>query len=289
MVICIIMNEHYFDNIDTEEKAYWLGFLYADGYNIKNRIIGVKLAIRDKIHVEKFCNSIGVPINKIYLRSPHNTPYMNRVIKSSGSAEINISNRRLADAAYSCGMIPRKSLILKFPTNTIISNNLMRHFIRGYFDGDGCLTNGYANHATRYRVIILSSKDFCEGLCNFVNEELGINMTLWDKKKTNIYKTCISGNIQVKKFMDWIYGDSVVYLDRKFILYKLLCDKSKLIEDRFKNTYSKYNNITFDKSRNKWIANARINKKTKRIGQYMTELEAYNSQQHFLSSIVYDT
>jgi len=281
------MNEHYFDNIDTEEKAYWLGFLYADGYNIDLYRIGTHLALREIDHVKLFAKCVEAPVERVHTKPPYKFKAMGRIINSSGSVTLNLNSKHMAETANKKGLTPRKSLTLKFPTNDIVPVELMKHFIRGYFDGDGHIGKTTIKGIHRYRVIIVSSKDFCEGLSKFTNKELDINMTVWDKKKTNIYKNSIGGNRQTKIFCDWMYKDASIYLHRKFVIYKELCEKIKKIDERLDNTYSKYNNISFDKSRGKWTASVRINKKTKLIGRYATEMDAYNAQIQFKLFNVY--
>jgi len=276
------MNDTFFDNIDTQEKAYWLGFLYADGYHTKPYRVGVKLAVKDKSHIEKLCDAVQVSYDRIKFRPPSEKFCMGRIIRSSGSSELNINNKHLSISAKACGLVPNKSLILTFPSENILPLKFVRHFIRGYFDGDGCLTVGITNHISRYRMIILSSKDFCEGLCEQIQRSLNIRVKIWDKKQTNIYKICISGNRQVKQFMDWLYNDSTIHLDRKHILYEQMCDVISAIDNRAVKSYSKYNNITFDKSRNKWIAMARINKKTVHVGRFDLERDAITAQADFM-------
>lgn len=276
------MRDTFFDVIDTQEKAYWLGFLYADGYHTRPHRIGVKLALRDKSHIEKLCVSLQVSPEKIRTRPPSETICMGRIIRGNGSAEINICNKRLSVSSNRCGLVPNKSLILSFPSYDILPSHLVNHFVRGYFDGDGCLTKGYSKNATRYRIIILSSRNFCTSLCEYINSELNIKMKNWDKKKTNIYKVCISGNRQVKRFVDWMYNGATLYLDRKYILYKELCETINRIDERGRTSYSQHNNITFDKTRQKWVAMIRINKKTAHIGRFDTETEAVNAQLDFV-------
>ena len=100
---------------------------------------------------------------------------------------------------------------------------------------------------------------------------------MW-KSKEKIDKIHISGNRQVKIFMDWLYKDASIFLKRKFDIYCNLVEKINQIDNRLKNKHSKYKNITFDKSRNKWMSFIRKNKKTKYIGRFDTEEEALKYQ-----------
>lgn len=54
-------NENIFSIIDNEEKAYWLGFLYADGYLTDQGLFGCALQEKDKAHLNKFLTFLGMP------------------------------------------------------------------------------------------------------------------------------------------------------------------------------------------------------------------------------------
>ena len=272
------MNTLYFDTIDTEDKAYWLGFLYADGYHTEKWYkIGINLSIRDIDHIKLFCKYLQIDTKKIKIRLPFQLIIQGRKVNSDGTSSINFSNKSMSEKLSKLGLVSKKSLILEFPNNNQVPSYLINHFIRGYFDGDGCLSKTEKNNVVRYGVTILSSKNFCKSLLNVVNKELKINMCMWNSK-VKIDKVHISGNRQVKIFMDWLYENASVYLKRKYETYKELNNKIEKIDKRLKNTYSSYNNITFDKSRNKWMVFIRVNKKTKNIGRFNTEIEAIKKQ-----------
>ena len=237
------MNELYFDKIDTQDKAYWLGFLYADGYHCENWYkIGMALSVKDINHIKSFCNYLKIDEKKIKTKPPFKINIQGRIVNSDGTSNIQFSNKHMSISLSLLGLISKKSLILKFPNKKQIPINLINHFIRGYFDGDGCLSKTEQNNITRYGVTILSSKDFCKSLLEIVNKKLKINMCMWNSKE-KIDKIHISGNRQVKKFMDWIYKDSIIHLDRKYKIYIYLNNKIKKIYKKFNNKYSYYNKI----------------------------------------------
>ena len=113
------------------------------------------------------------------------------------------------------GMTPNKSLTLSFPD---ISENLLPHFIRGVFDGDGSI---YKHKDNGYTLTITSTNDFCMSLKNIVEEKLNIHCGIYDAQNHNgITKVfTISGRIQTKKFLDWIYRDAELFLERKYNRY----------------------------------------------------------------------
>lgn len=121
-------NEKYFDIIDTQERAYFLGFLYADGYNnIKQGRIQIALQWRDFDILEKLQNNL----KSNYIINCN-------IFNGFKQCFLSINSRYLSNQLTKLGMLHKKSLILKFPTEDQVPKHLIRHFIRGYFDGDGC-------------------------------------------------------------------------------------------------------------------------------------------------------
>ena len=116
-------------------------------------------------------------------------------------------------------MRTKKSLILKFPTDEQVPSHLIRHFIRGHFDGDGCIHITKRNQA---RFDITSTNEFCIKLRDTIKSNLGIESGIYFKHGSSI--TCsleITGNTVCRKFFDWLYLDSNIHLDRKHDKYLL--------------------------------------------------------------------
>ena len=121
-----------FDCIDTEEKAYWLGFIFADGY-ISSRDNGFELSLKgsDIEHLHKFNKFMEHNKDNVKLGEAKNGD------KTFLRCRWGITNKHLWNTLNNLGCTPRKSLTLQFPN---ISEELEIPFIRGYFDGDGCLS-----------------------------------------------------------------------------------------------------------------------------------------------------
>lgn len=113
-------------------------------------------------------------------------------------------------------MTPNKSLTLKFPN---IDVQFIPDFIRGFFDGDGSVYNG--KKKTQFTLTITSTNDFCKELVKIVSEYVGINCHIYDASNHNgITKVfTVSGRNQVKAFMDWMYQDAEMFLERKHQRY----------------------------------------------------------------------
>lgn len=206
-------NENVFDSIDTEEKAYWLGYIFADGTisshksETKERFaFELCTCEKDRNHLEKFNSFIGyeginIKEGKVKLGDKTFTRY--RWV---------IGNRHLWEALNSLGCVPNKSLILKFP---IIPENLKRHFIRGYFDGDGSI--GIYNGKVQCS---------CIGTLDILNNILKDFM--WtphyhhDKRHSESTYSFQLTSEKAYEFLHYIYDDCNVYLNRKYNTFKCL-------------------------------------------------------------------
>ena len=192
-----------FEIIDTEEKAYWLGFLYADGcVSSAEDKIELGLAEKDYHHIEKFKNFMGIT-NKICYR------------QTSKSYRISFRSSKCKQDLINKGCVPKKSLILTWPSEIQVPRNLIRHFIRGYFDGDGWFTNT----TECFQVGIIGTENFIKGFLDTV-EDINKNNKIFICHRENGAKRYVFGAYQdVFNFLNWIYQDSTVYLDRKYEHY----------------------------------------------------------------------
>ena len=216
-------NENFFDYIDSEEKAYWLGFLYADGYiTTKDYRIGLSLSIKDINHLEKYGKSLnyskGMNITTTHQFGSKNIYNKNGEILQMCSTVI--TNKHMWEALNSKGCMPNKSLILKFPEEAIFSSNgLIRHFIRGYVDADGTLgvyPHSKTNPNLEASLLIVGTKPFLEGIQKY----LGINGFLMQKPNCNklTYRLGYS-TTKAEKVAEFLYKDSTIYLERKYNIY----------------------------------------------------------------------
>ena len=207
------INEHYFDEIDTQNKAYILGFLYADGCNnLKKSTISMSLEEGDREILERIRVEVG---------SEKELEFIDYSNKHDFGYTYKSQYRLLLFSVHMCrtlekhGMTPNKSLSLTFPH---MDDKLLRHFIRGMFDGDGSI---YKHNKNGYTLTITSTNDFCIALREVVATLLGIHCSIYDAQNHNgITKVfTISGRVQTKKFLDWLYDDAEMYLDRKYRRY----------------------------------------------------------------------
>jgi len=201
----------YFKNIDSEKKAYWLGFFYADGFVESKRPhgaqkFGITLSSKDSDHLAKFKSDIKStnPILE-YKGSGYNKDgYFSRILMTSQTT-VNDLKRH--------GVVEQKTFKLDFP---VIEKSLVRHFIRGYFDGDGYIS--------------VSKKSFVFGFSG--REEFLLKIKeFFETSKANvlsdksIYSFKIGGTLAAANQLDKIYKDATVFLDRKFEKYKIVYNK----------------------------------------------------------------
>lgn len=216
-------NENSFDVIDTEEKAYWLGFLYADGYiTSKNNRIGLSLAIKDIDHLQKFNKflnySKGMNVTDSHQFGSDSKFNKNGELMQMVSTVI--TNEHMWKALYNLGCVPNKSLILIFPDESLFSDkSLIRHFIRGYCDGDGTLgvyPHSKTNKNLEASLLLVGTKSFLEGVQNY----LGIKGFLMQKPNCdeNTYRLGYSTK-KAEDVADILYKDASIYLTRKYNIY----------------------------------------------------------------------
>lgn len=206
-----ICNEHYLDNLSTEEQFYFLGFFFADGHNgIDQKMISINLQIGDKYILEKF-NELFESNCPIKEREKFNTSY-NKIQKS---VFFSISSTYLVNRLLELGCPQNKSLSLKYPN--FISSDFLKDFVRGYFDGDGTigLREQWSNGPLG-RISFCGTKDFLTGLKNDLEKELKIySFRLTQVTENETYNLDLAVQKDIKKFLEWLYKDSTIYLIRK--------------------------------------------------------------------------
>ena len=201
------VDSNYFEKIDTEKKAYWLGFLTADGYISSNdNTIELCLKAEDKKHIEKF---------KKDLKSNHKiskkTSKLNN--KMFDAYKISIKDIKLNNDLHFLGLNNKKSNNAYIPFR-FIPNELMPHYIRGLFDGDGSLYKLNQGKQIGITICTTISEYMIEDITKYIKNELNIDVKYNNSRNVTdirIYKTS-----DVNKFYNWLYKDANIYLKRKY-------------------------------------------------------------------------
>lgn len=221
-------DETFFEKIDTEEKAYWLGFLYADGCvqeNKKRKRCILELAEKDKEHLILFAKKIRKNFDEktLYSRIRIDTLGYDKHLpiekrRTYKSCAFYIQSKKIAEDLIKLGCVPDKSLILTFPTEEQVPEELIRHFVRGFFDGDGSVTNLNSNKSFTF----IGTLKFLEKI-QLELFNIGIGKTKIMKNK-NIFRfsKSIRKKDTITKIYNYFYKDSNIYLKRKYDIFSNL-------------------------------------------------------------------
>ena len=212
-------DETIFDNIDSEEKAYWLGFIFADGY-ISSSSYDFELSLKgsDIEHLHKF--------NKFMKHNKDNIKLGTTKLgnKTYLRCRWGITNKHLWQVLNSYGCTPRKSLTLKFPKQIAFNSNKIKlAFIRGYFDGDGCISYHTKEKNIKPKASILGTQNFLKSIqecISSITENSIYSSVIADKRMLETFVLNIS-QPDTLKFLDYLYEQASIYLDRKYKRYKI--------------------------------------------------------------------
>lgn len=192
-----VVNEHFFKAIQTEEQAYVLGLLFADGYISKS---GITFTSKDIDLLEAI---------KRVMHSEH--PIYMKTNRLGSWGVLFIGRRRMADDLLNLLRISggRKADRLKYPQ---IPPELDRHFIRGFLDGDGSVSSCSGNS----RILFFSaSHDFLRELDDKIRFHLGLlRPHKISKTRSNCYRLVYQKGRAIA-FGAWLYKDAKIYLKRK--------------------------------------------------------------------------
>ena len=198
-------NHSYFENIDSEDKAYFLGFIYADGSVVENKrnSLYIKIHPKDQHILEDLIKCID---GEMDIWKP----------KDRDICQIGLSGKTIINDLIRNGLHQNKTFTIKYPN---IPVELERHFLRGYFDGDGCIRikkdKRDGNEIGDMR-IVGGSID----MLNSINERMNF---LFGTKKNSLY----GPKDKDYKFLGWggmkdiesiyhgFYDNSNFYLKRK--------------------------------------------------------------------------
>lgn len=223
-------DHYYFSNIDTEFKAYILGLVYSDGCLIKPSNYGGKeraarLSLSVQIRDENVIDAFGMAIKGkpgIIKHSPAQIKHGHQPQKI-----LNVSSNRLYKDLVNMGCYPNKTVIgIKFPE---LKQELIPHFIRGFFDGDGCITVDFpkSNYVSKITGKVLTERKPIRGRITFTNTDkvfleklasfLPISTYYLESKTKNIitYMLKIERQADVLNTLNFIYKDHTICFSRK--------------------------------------------------------------------------
>ena len=225
------MKEHFFQEINEEAKAYFLGLLISDGNVFKDNTgrqasISITLDLKDEYMLEKF---------KEVLQANTSVGHDGR-----GCGQMAVRSNIMAEDLAKYGVVPRKSYNTYLP---LISKEMMPHLIRGIFDGDGSIM-AKPNPSNDGHNRFLHSISFCgthqlmEDISNYILENLGIKTAVYDYKDRNLSELKIQNIDNIAKFGYWIYRNSTIFLNRKKDIFNdFLKHYNDILTEQFEKEY----------------------------------------------------
>ncbi len=249
-------DRNFFHIIDNEEKAYWLGFMCADGYISKtideSYEVGIELQIGDIDHLKKFNKSIKGNV-EIGIRE-RQLGFKNRKknYKFYKQCSIRLYSKQMVNDLYNNGCVYNKSDKLKLSK---ISDDLFFHYLRGYFDGNGSVLRQISGKRNCIRFnFTTASYDFVTELRELLYNKYNITSYIVKEKiryegGIQAYRLNISGLENNYRFGKMLYDNAHIYLDRKYNRYTELSKQFDM-----ENRINKFSNERIEKTRNTFFS-----------------------------------
>lgn len=177
--------------------------MYSDGSVSKNQFY---LKLKDEDIINRF---------KVALNS--SAPIQRRYNGGYESYCLTISSKKSCNNLIHWGCVPNKTKVIQLPN---LREDLYRHFIRGFFDGDGCLSIDSKLYHCRFD-LTSASKVFLEQLRPIITNIALTNGGLNKEKLYDVWHLQYSGK-QVVQILDWLYSNTTLYLKRKYEKYLIL-------------------------------------------------------------------
>lgn len=200
-----------FSKIETEEDAYWLGFITADGCIIEHQWLGINLGAKDKDHLIKFLKYLGFEkeedINSIITQGIGGAYTKDNIVYG-----VKICSNEIIQNLEDKGITPRKSNHeIPYKCKTI---QLEKAYIRGILDGDGYL------RSTQYGIGVVGSQAICEYIREFTSKNICDISDHIIEIDGNIHRLSLATGIHKSSLIaHYYYDDASIYLDRKYQLY----------------------------------------------------------------------
>lgn len=219
-------NHQYFDDINSYEKAYWLGMISADGCIMVKadgtRRVKLTLKSDDKPHLEK----LNIALNS-------NIPIRDKSSilndKIFHSVELMINSNHMAESLIKLGVTENKTFDMSLPN---IDMKYMGAYIRGLFDGDGsyyykenCKTYNKqydkVYYRSRYQIELVGASHKLMAELKVLFEQMGIKANIYTKRKGN-WKLMVSSKSSIVRYINWVFNKPVVVLDRKYETVRIM-------------------------------------------------------------------
>lgn len=217
-------NQDYFKNIDTPEKAYIIGFLASDGtINTSHKSYFARIAVKytDVDILEKIKEVMNITSKITYSEEEVTFPQGGTTIAKM--SKLNFYGKELIGDLISYGLTPNKTLNLKIDYKRI-PDEFIRDYLRGLWDGDGCfgIYDKKANSSRTYEVGYIGSKELLNDIKDIILKKFPLHkVNIWHAKECNenIFRLGLARRDDFVEFLDFLYKDATIYLDRKYQKY----------------------------------------------------------------------
>jgi hypothetical protein len=270
-----------FKKVDFPWKAYFLGWLYSDGCMSKSGYrVRLTLAEQDRNILDTFSRLLypeGRPLRYIAAKKFY-CKKRQKTYSRTGQYVFDINSKEVCSDLINLGVVPAKSFIVDFPSSKKVPDYLISFFVRGSFEGDGCIT--FRKCDGRPQISILGSENYIHKLSKWLDNKGIVNTYC---RKGNIFSLKVHKLSSINKFTDLVYNGSLeLCLSRKFEKLKK-CGQLKFVSRPDVPT-SKYTGVDYLKRINRWTARATINKKRYHIGCYLDEESAKLARIKFIKN-----
>lgn len=217
------LKEDFFEKIDTEEKAYYLGLIVTDGClhedKCGKKMLALTLQEEDKYLLDKFVELIQ----------------SNKKVTSDGRGcyGIQIISDKVFDDLLQYGLKPRKSFETVFPK---LEESLYPHFIRGVLDGDGSI--GFHSRPDRkvHRKtmrICSACEEFLTDIATYLSKKLEINNPpiYRELEHTSARQIVWTRNADLEKLYFYLYSNATVFMKRKKEVFNKIIEEIRQYRD----------------------------------------------------------
>ena len=206
------LDSDFFEIVDNENKAYVLGLMYSDGSVCPrintgyDKITSYKIRIR----LQEFDSDILRKISSC-IYGFDNVKIDKRSEKMwADTARFELNSKKMGEDLIKLGCGPNKSNIIRLPSYEKVPERLYRHFLRGFYDGDGGISK-----TPPIIMNFTSNKAMCLELVEYFARECGLTFSKYLERKNGYGSVKISGRGNCYKLYEYLYSDCSLYMDRK--------------------------------------------------------------------------
>jgi hypothetical protein len=201
------LTHDYFNNLNYEGPAYWLGVLSSDGFVSQKNSIGMEISIKDIEWLELFKETI---------KSNHKIS--DRIRGKAHTCSLAFRSPMMSTRLRELGLVHNKTYNLE-PCNLVPKEQKV-HYYRGLFDGDGSIFYRHSTRSNHWCVNFRNTKPLVRGFAKFVGSDRDVRKS--PRRNGENYIIEFSGNPIVQRILHLLYGNCNFYLPRKYNLYKTI-------------------------------------------------------------------